>query len=284
MGQLVPIKERQVRVRDLIAKQATNLQAAMPRGMNAERFARVVTTVVLNNEALLDCTPQSLIACILQSAAWGLELDPVLGMAYLVPYKGQAKLIPGYRGLVELARRSGDVLGVTPRAVYENERFGVVYGLHEDIIHEPNLSDRGKLLAVYAIAHMRVGPPKFDVMHVTDVNEIRKRSASGSGPWTTDYEAMALKTVVRRLCNRQLPRTPELARAIAIDEQADRDETQVFDIDVPDVEPPREPRAALDALTEAIDQKPKSRLTTKPPASPDVPAEAIFAREPGQEG
>lgn len=282
MGQLVPHRERKLQVRDLILKQSANIQAALPRHMSVDRFARIMTTVVLNDDKLLDCTPHSLVACLLQSAAWGLELDPVLGMAYLVPYKGVAKLIPGYRGLVELARRSGDVYGVTAIPVYEGDVFVVTYGLKRDILHEPRLFlDRGELIGVYAVADMRLGPPKFEVMTIEDVNAVRKRSAAGgAGPWVTDFEAMALKTVTRRLCSRQLPRTPELARAVALDEQADRGEDQTYDVDLPPLEPTSEPKPALDVLTEQLEKKRKP-IKIDGPSRSEPAADEIFA---GHEG
>lgn len=278
MAQLVPLKERKIQVRDLIHRQAPAIAAALPRGMGVDRFARIVQTVVLGNEDLLTAEPQSLVAAILQVAAWGLEVDPVLGMAYLIPYKGKVKLIPGYRGLVELARRSGDVLGVSANCVYEGEQFEVHLGLHKDIIHEPLYgADRGPLWAVYAVAEMRVGQPKFEVMTIEDVNLVRKRSAAGSsGPWVTDYEAMALKTVVRRLCNRQLPRSPELARAVALDEQADRDEEQTFDIGLP--EEREEPKPSLDTLAARLGavESGATRTRRKSETPDDVAADEIF--------
>lgn len=255
MGELVSLRERKVQVRDLIAKQHQAIAAALPRGMGVDRFARIVQTVVLGNDDLLKCEPQSLIAAILQVAAWGLEVDPVLGLAYLIPFKGKVKLIPGYRGLVELACRAGDVLGVEGRLVYERETLVVQYGIHRDLVHVPKFTDdRGPLIAVYAVADMREGPPKFEVMTTAEVSAIRKRSAAGtSGPWVTDFDAMALKTVIRRLCNRQLRRTAELARAIALDEQADRDEEQTFDVELPNDEP--DPKPTLDTLTDRMRRK-----------------------------
>jgi recombination protein RecT len=181
----------------------------------------------------------------LQAAQWGLELDPVLGLAYLVPYKTTATLIPGYQGLMELARRSGKVLSFDVAGVHEADTFKYRRGLNKSLTHIPALTARGKLIAVYAIAYLThetyqipasgAHPralTEFEVMNLEEVDAIRERSRAGrGGPWVTDYEAMAKKTVVRRLC-KILPRTPELARALHIDEEADRGDDQTLDIPV----------------------------------------------------
>ena len=118
--------------------------------------------------------------------------------------------------------RSGHVKNVQSRVVYANEPFRIVYGTDPKIEHEPLLdgADRGKVRGAYAVAQMRDGSNVIDYMTVDQINAIRDRSPSKTGPWSTDYEEMARKTVVRRLC-KALPLSIEVQNAIALDDQGE---------------------------------------------------------------
>lgn len=302
MTQMVTTKDKMTSVRQLVERQIPEIKRAVPRGIDPQRFARVALTTFQNVPALLDCTPASLMGALMQAAAWGLELDPVLGQAYLIPYRDKCQLIIGYQGLIELARRSKDVRNVIARAVHEKDEFSYSFGLDETLKHRPFPGeDPGPLTYVYAVAYLsdtmelRGGAPwqakVFDVMSVADVERIRGRSAAkNSGPWQTDYEAMARKTVIRRLC-KYLPKSVELASAVALDEQADRAE-QNLTIDVTLPERPALPAGgSLDQLTEkltasqtglavpAVDGREAARAAQA--ASHELPR---AHREPGEEG
>jgi recombination protein RecT len=134
----------------------------------------------------------------------------------------EVTFILGYTGLIELARRSGSILTVNARAVYEADSFDVEYGLDERLEHKPNLDvdDRGELRYVYSVAKYVGGGHNFVVLSRADVEKYRQRSkASEHGPWVTDYSAMALKTAVRRL-RPFLPMSIEMKTAFAADETA----------------------------------------------------------------
>jgi recombination protein RecT len=288
MPQMVTTKDKMQTVRSLVERQIPEIKRAVPRGIDPQRFARVALTTFQNVPALLDCTPASLMGAMMQAAAWGLELDPVLGMAYLVPYRERCQLIIGYQGLIELARRSGEVRNVMARAVYERDKFTYRFGLDETLEHVPHPGeDAGPLVYVYAIAYLsntldigRNGTPVqgkvFDVMSIAEVEKIRERSAAkNSGPWKSDYEAMAKKTVIRRLC-KYLPKSVELASALNLDEQADRAE-QTLTIDVP-----LSPAQQLKDGTSSLDQLTASLQHPAPPiegddAAPDTSAAALAA-------
>ena len=128
--------------------------------------------------------------------------------------------------MIDLARRSGQVVSLDARAVYEGDKFDVVLGLDSRIDHVPdwqnaNRTDPKKLTFVYAIAKLKDGGYQFEVMSRAEVDAIRARSkAKDDGPWVTDYAAMAIKTVVRRLF-KFLPVSIEMQTAIGLDEQAD---------------------------------------------------------------
>lgn len=187
-------------VRELADRYKGLMAKVLPQHMTADRMLRVFLTAVQRDTKLLACSPMSLVACMVRAAELGLEPNTGLGLSYLVPYKGVCTLIPGYRGLVQLAIQSGAVQQVRARMVHEGDRFLYEYGLDEKLVHVPSTTP-GKLTHVYSVARFveATAAPDFDVMTRVDVDKIRTRSkAATSGPWTTDYDAMAAKTVVRR--------------------------------------------------------------------------------------
>jgi recombination protein RecT len=281
---MVTTKDKMATVRQLVERQIPELRRAVPRGIDPQRFARVALTTFQQVPALLDCTPASLMGSMMQAAAWGLELDPVLGQAYLVPYRDRCQLIIGYQGLIELARRSGEVRNVIARAVYERDAFRYRFGIDERLEHEPHPgSEPGALTFVYAVATFTDNAKAFDVMSLADVEKIRERSAAkNSGPWKTDYEAMAKKTVIRRLC-KYLPKSIELAQALHLDEQADRAE-QALTIDIPidGVKEPKPNGSTLDQLAATMAPPPEPEMTIAEAAKAERAARR--EREPGEEG
>ena len=201
-----------------------SVAAVLPKHVTAERLLKTVLLAAAKNPDIYNCTPQSVMRAIIQVAELGLEPGSAIGTAYLVPYGKECTLIPSYRGLVELAIRTGEVKSVQARPVYAKDHLDMAYGLDERLEHRPCMeSERGDLIAVYAVARLDNGTPIFEFMWKSEVDAIRARSkASDNGPWRSDYVAMALKTVVRRLCTRSLPKSPELLRrAIEMSDEAD---------------------------------------------------------------
>jgi len=192
----------------LIAVMESQAKVAIPErvGMSWDRLARVFRTVIQQSPALQECTARSLQACLMQSAELGLEPGSALGHFYMVPFrnKGQreAQGIVGYRGMIDIVRRSDQVMTVYARVVYEKDKFKYISGLRENIEHEPSplaVSERGKITHFYFVSHFVNGGYHLEVMTKGEVDDIRKRSkASSSGPWVTDYAEMGKKTVVRR--------------------------------------------------------------------------------------
>jgi len=180
-------------------------QAAMARAltghMTPKRMLSLTLTELRRNTSLQKCTPQSVFAAVLQAGQLGLEPSGALGHAYLVPYKTECQLIIGYRGMIELAMRSGKVKRVMARCVYSEDHFEVHLGTEERIEHVPMMDgDRGELIATYAVAEMKDGTMQFDVLTRETIEAHRNRSkAKNAGPWVTDYEEMARKTSVRAL-------------------------------------------------------------------------------------
>jgi len=164
------------------------------------------------------------------AAELGLEPGGGLGEGYLVPYGATCQFIPGYRGFISLARRSGQIVSVESHIVYEGDLFEFELGTEQRIRHVPNLDrDPEKpavMRAVYAVARIVGGGVQSELMTKAEVDAIRRRSkASGSGPWVTDYTEMARKTAIRRLF-KYLPVSVELCKAMELQASA---ESGVFD-------------------------------------------------------
>lgn len=209
---------------------------AMPKHMTAERLARIALTEVRKVPALGKCAPASFLGAVMQCAALGLEPGGSLGHAYILPFNKRGKVdgewktvsteaqfILGYRGMIDLARRSGQIVSLESRAVYKADKFHVELGLHPTLTHTPawDVDDRGPLTFVYAVARLQGGGVQFEVMSRTDVERVKAQAkAASDGPWVTHYEEMAKKTVIRRLF-KYLPVSIEVQRAISLDEQAE---------------------------------------------------------------
>jgi recombination protein RecT len=210
-------------VGDMLEKLKPRMAGGLPKHLTAERLIRVAQTAMSRNPRLLECTQESLIYAIMEAGQLGLEPGGVMGHAYLVPYKNkgvyEAQFMPGYRGLVDLVLRGGDVGSIEARVVRSGDTFDYVYGLKAKLDHVPGGdNEKGSITHVYAIARFKDGrDPQFEVMTVSAVERIRERSrARTDGPWVTDYEWMAKKTVIKQLC-KLLRLSPEAENALAID-------------------------------------------------------------------
>lgn len=186
---------------------------ALPKHMTPERFTRIALTALQRTPKLQDCTQASLFKCLLDLSAAGLEPDG--RRAYLIPYGSECTLILSYMGMIELVRRSGDVISIRSELVCENDEFSWENG---KITHKVEWrKPRGEIQAVYAEAVLKSGETQTATMTKEEVDAIRKRSRSGSsGPWVTDYGEMAKKTTLRRLC-KLLPLSSEVAEHIEKD-------------------------------------------------------------------
>lgn len=206
---------------------------ALPKSMTADRLTRIVMTECRKEPKLLTCNQASFFGAVLQCAQLGLEPGSALGHCYLLPYgNGKAKdglpncqLIIGYRGMIDLARRSGQIVSINAYCVHKADDFVYELGLHPDIKHRPSSeADRGPVTFVYAVAQLKGGGVQFEVMSRAEIEAVRSQSKAGTrGPWMTHWEEMARKTVVRRLF-KYLPVSIEAMRAVEIDEKSDRGE------------------------------------------------------------
>jgi recombination protein RecT len=198
---------------------------ALPSVITPERFTRIVLTAISANPKLASCTKESFLGAMMTSAQLGLEVNTPLGQAYVLPYmnKGvlEAQFQIGYKGLIDLAYRSGEVEVIQAHVVYENDKFNVQYGLEPKLEHVPADKNRGEAVKVYAVFKTKSGGYGFEVMSMEDVrNHAAKYSkAYGStfSPWKTNFEEMAKKTVLKKVL-KYAPLKSDFVREIAQDE------------------------------------------------------------------
>jgi len=219
------------------------VEEALPKQMDPDRFMRVVAGAITKNPDILRCDRLTVFRAVIEAAQLELEPTGLLGSAYLVPYGRTCTLIPGYRGLIDLARRSGEIESIYAQIVHARDVFSIVQGSDPRIVHEPyiapplldpkdeeqmQLQDPGPVIGAYMVAVLRdrsgqASLRQIEWMTYAEIEAVRKRSRAGSsGPWVSDWSEMARKTVVRRGA-KYLPLTPEAQRAFSLDEEAERD-------------------------------------------------------------
>ena len=207
-------------MRGLLHAMGEQIRMALPENIQSERFQRVALTAFSGNPKLQKADPVSFIAAMMQSAQLGLEPNTPLGQAYLIPYGNQIQFQIGYKGLIDLALRSGKYKSIYAHEVRENDEFSIEYGIEETIKHVPNMvGDRGEVTGYYAVYKLENGGYGMFYMTKKEVMEhARKFSKTfNNGPWKTDFDAMAKKTVLKQVL-KYAPMSIELQQATSIDE------------------------------------------------------------------
>lgn len=217
------------------AKQATmqgyvkamekEIAKALPSVITPERFTRMVFTALSTNPKLQQCTPNSFLGAMMQAAQLGVEPNTPIGQAYLIPYKNKGTLECqfqlGYKGLIDLCNRSGDIKDIQAHEVYENDTFEYEYGLEPKLKHVPAMRDRGEVIAYYAVFHTVNGGYGFEVMSKDDVIKHSQKTSQSYGssfsPWTKYFDEMAKKTVVKKVL-KFAPIKTEFFKALSTDE------------------------------------------------------------------
>lgn len=209
----------------------------LPKHLTPERMVRVAILAITRTPKLQKCDQASFFNALMTLSQLGLEPDG--RRAHLIPFENrkrgvvECQLIVDYKGLVELVNRSGSVSNVHSDVVCENDAFEVNAGeLVKHIIEYRK--DRGPVFAAYAIARMKDGGAKLEVMSKAEIEAIRSRSRTGtSGPWVTDWNEMAKKTVFRRLA-KWLPLSPEFRDAVEADDAIEVETRPAVPIDAPE--------------------------------------------------
>lgn len=210
-------------LKGLIKAMEPEIKKALPSVITPERFTRMVFTALSSNPKLQQCTPQSFLGAMMQSAQLGLEPNTPVGQAYLIPYKNKGVLECqfqlGYKGLIDLAYRSGEIKDIQAHEVHENDEFEYELGLDPKLKHIPAVKDRGPATMYYAVFHLANGGYGFEVMSKEDVYNFaaKKSKAFQFGPWQTDFDAMAKKTVLKQAL-KYAPIKTEFVKQVQTDE------------------------------------------------------------------
>lgn len=233
MGQIQTTQTKVDTLRTLIGQNYKGMAAALPKHITPERMARVALSAATKRPKLLDCDPQSFVQAMLEAATLGLEPE-VAGQCWILPYGTKATFIAGYRGLLQLAWRSGELATMGAEVVYDKDIFKYAK-------YPPNLEhvpfrgeERGDMVAAYAHAKLKNGGEMWVVMEAFEIMAIKKRSPaaqSKDSPWNSkdDEHWMWKKTVLRQLL-KFLPMSVEVQRVVDNDERADSGLPQSFDI------------------------------------------------------
>jgi recombination protein RecT len=248
--------------------------SACSKTLTAKQMIQATSIAIHQNRALAKCSKESIYEAVLQAARMGLDCSGLHGHGFLVPYGRQCKFIPGWRGLASIAKRASGVTDIKASVIRENDKFEWSEGLTPNLEHRPFLAgDRGEIVAVYAVAWLENGKPRFEVVERWKLDELKKDSRSDS--WRNHFEAMAKKTAIRRLCD-ALPRTLQLDDALDLEIAAenDRPAAEVLRVSSPDllVENPE------DTVNQVKEKLRKSRK--KPSENKVIKAEIVDQQPP----
>lgn len=230
------LAKRAETLQDMLVKYRNQIERALPKQINVERFNRMALTYAVRRPEVLGCELKSIVVAFMQAAQLGLEPDDVRGHAHIVPFWDTKKrafiatFIPGYKGLIDLALRSKQVSLIDCHIVYDKEPHEYKAGLMPILEHTPMPPAlRGEPIAAYAIAKMKDGASKYVWLWVDEVYKIREKSAgwkayvagkTKSSIWLEYPEIMMLKTAIRYLA-KFIPQSPELQKATGIEEAID---------------------------------------------------------------
>lgn len=241
--QQIAVMKPKDKVAYYLNEKKTEIAKMLPKHLNAERLLKVAQVAATTTPALLECEIASLVGAIGQCAQMGLEPNTILGHAYLVPFNTKRKdlngnekwvksvqVIIGYKGLIDLARRSGQIVSISAHEVCQNDKFELVYGLDEKLNHEPSFDERGNIIGFYAVAKLKDGGHCFEFMSVKQVIDIMNSTQSKGkyGPWKDNFSEMGRKTAIRRLA-KYLPLSIEFQTAVALDGMAEVGKDQQLD-------------------------------------------------------
>ncbi|MBE5954968.1 MAG: recombinase RecT [Lachnospiraceae bacterium] len=210
---------------DIVKALGPELKKALPNVLTPERFTRIALSALNNNPQLQQCTPMSFIGALLNAAQLGMEVNSPLNQCFLIPYKNkgvfECQFVLGYKGLIDLAYRNGQMQTIQAHTVYSEDEFFYEYGLNPKLVHRPAATDRGEPVFFYGLFKTVNGGFGFSVMSKAEMDlyaaTYSKASGSSYSPWKSNYESMACKTVIKQAL-RYAPIKTEFQRALATDE------------------------------------------------------------------
>lgn len=205
----------------------------LPKGVDLERVIASAQLAVMQNPAIGECEPASIVLSAAKIAQWGLDIGTT---AYLVPYGKTCNAVPDYRGLVDLVVRSGAARHVEARVVREGDTFEYEYGTTKRIRHIPKANSTAPITHAYAIVTLRFQDFDFVVLDREEIEGVRGKSKQWSRGTLEQHPWYAKKTAVRRVVN-LLPKTGKLAEVLADVRKAEAEVEGEFAVVPPDRDP-----------------------------------------------
>lgn len=252
-------------IKDYINLYSKEIAKALPSVLTPERFSRMAMTAITKTPKLAECSPQSFIGSLLTAAQLGLEPNTPLGQAYLIPfYNGRKRTYEcqfqvGYKGMIDLCNRSGEIKNIEAHIVYENDEFEFEYGLDSKLKHKPCMSDKGAPVWVYALYRLNNGGYGFEVMSVDDcmAHGEKYSKAFNNSPWQTNPEEMMKKTVLKKVL-KYAPVRSDFVKGTVADETiqvADFGDTEDGEINVIPVEVENSNEVEIDTETGEVKEE-----------------------------
>lgn len=226
-------------VRSIFQAMMPQVKAAIPKHLTPERVIQMCITMVSQNPAIKNCTPGSILGWMMAASTLGFKPVPALGYCYAVPYKNTKKIKDaagntreiqvtecqfqiGYKGFIDLARRSGQIETIYAYPVHDGDTFSFSLGLTPDLKHVPAPDgDNKPLTHAYAVVKYKDGGYNFIVLTKQEIERLRKRNpmqrGSIQGAWASDYDAMACAKALKQL-HKWMPLSDEMMTAVQADE------------------------------------------------------------------
>lgn len=253
----------------------SELASALPKFLDTDHFVRSAITEFRLNPALAECSVPSVLGYFMQAAACGLEPASTLGQCYPVPFRNkrtgqkECQFIVGYRGMLSIARRSGEIASVISEIVHEKDTFEIEYGMEPKLIHKPFIDgDPGPMRGAYVVVRFKGEgvEPVIKYMPKSEIEKHRNRSKAKDkmdGPWVTDYDEMAKKTVFRSVF-KWLPISIEQIQATTTDGGVSRykpdaptskDVDDLIEVEFVAAEDEGDVDAAVESISEAMGEE-----------------------------
>ena len=202
--------KKQLNLVSLIQDRTNKFSDLLPRGENAKRFITQALLAIEREPKLQQCEPKSVIKALYECASYGLEPNGSLSEAALVPYGSKVEFLIEYRGLMKLASNTGNVKMFDYGVIHDNDSYEYRVGDDSFFSHKPRLANRGNPIAYYALAKLVTGATVVQVMTNEEIYTHGQRHSPSfkhnNSPWKTDFQAMAIKTCMRQLCDKKLPK------------------------------------------------------------------------------
>lgn len=254
----------------LIEENKEQIKKALSGQIEVDRFVRAALTAISREPKLKECSPRSILGCIIQAGQLDLEIGNSLQHAHMIPFKGQAQFIIGYQGYIELIMRTGKVKSIYAQVVKENDDFDYQYGTEPFLRHKPSPTERGATKGAYAVAQLVSGAWVFEYMSKDQLERIRAQAPSGDQKvWREHTDEKYRVTTLRRL-QKYLPKSSAMARAEQLHDLNETGTPQGLDVaninehgEIP-INEPAKPEEVQEKATDAKFEE------VKPTASPNA--------------